>query len=145
MVGRWPDGHLAPQVRPLLLHVPIATGRLPAIRLQVEIIARDCGLSAERASDWVTAVNELLANAVRHGGGSGELRIWRNGDLFCEVRDAGPGFAPTPYLDRPDRPVPSSDGGMGLWIARQLSDGMEIDSGPSGTVVRISARMDGVA
>ncbi|MDQ7906382.1 ATP-binding protein [Phytohabitans sp. ZYX-F-186] len=128
-------------MRPLL-HVAVVPGRLPALRLQVEAIARDRGMSPDRASDWVTAVNELMANVVRHGGGTGDLRIWLEGDLFCEIRDHGPGFIAEPYVDRSDRPAPSGDGGMGLWIARQMSDGMEIDSGPSGTVVRIRTRMD---
>ncbi|BCB91684.1 ATP-binding protein [Phytohabitans suffuscus] len=144
MVGRAPDGDLVPDVRPLLA-VPIAAGGLPAIRSRVEAIARDCGLSAERASDWVTAVNELMANAVRHGGGTGDLRVWVDGQLNCEVRDNGPGFVAEPYVERRERPVPSSDGGMGLWIAREMSDRMEIVSGRSGTVVRISTRMDGGA
>jgi len=148
VIGRQPDGHLVPDVRPfpsarpLLLDVPIVPGQLPAIRMRVETIAADYGLPPERASDWVTAVNELMANAVRHGGGHGDLRIWVDDALLCEVRDNGPGFAAESYVDRDDRPVPSGEGGMGLWIARQMTDGMEIDSGPSGTVVRISTHVD---
>jgi anti-sigma regulatory factor (Ser/Thr protein kinase) len=142
VVGRQPDGRLVPDVRPLLA-VSVSPGGLPAIRTRVETIARGCGLSAERASDWVTAVNELMANAVRHGGGTGELRMWLDGDLFCEVRDDGPGFVAGPYTERGSRPAPSGDGGMGLWIARQMTDGLEIDSGRSGTVVRIRTRTHG--
>jgi anti-sigma regulatory factor (Ser/Thr protein kinase) len=109
--------------------------------MRVEAIAADCGLPPERVSDWVTAVNELMANAIRHGGGRGDLRIWVDGALLCEVRDNGPGFAAESYVDRHDRPAPSGEGGMGLWIARQMTDGMEIASGPSGTVVRISTHV----
>jgi len=138
-MGRSPDRHLAP-TRPLL-SVEIVAGRLPAIRMLVETLARDCGLPAERASDWVTAVNELMANVVRHGGGAGHLRVWADRDLFCEVRDGGPGFAADPYVGRQDRPVPTGEGGMGLWIARQMTDDLKIDSGPSGTVVRIRTHM----
>jgi serine/threonine-protein kinase RsbW len=144
VVGRSPDRHLVPAAR-LLLRVAIVPERLPAIRTQVETLARECGLAPERASDWVTAVNELMANVVRHGGGAGQLRVWADRDLVCEVRDSGPGFAAHGYITRRNRPVPSGEGGMGLWIARQMSDGMEIDSGPSGTVVRIRTRMHGRA
>jgi anti-sigma regulatory factor (Ser/Thr protein kinase) len=144
VVGHSPDRHLVPAAR-LLLLVTIVPGRLPAIRGQVEALARDCGLPPERASDWVTAVNELMANVVRHGGGAGQLRVWADGDLVCEVRDSGPGFTADQYVARRDRPVPSGEGGMGLWIARQMTDGMEIDSGPSGTAVRIRTRMHGGA
>jgi len=144
VVGRWPDRHLVSAVPPLLL-AAVVPGRLPAIRTQVETIARDYGLPLERASDWVTAVNELMANVVRHGGGSGELCLWADGGLICEVRDEGPGFAAGSYVDRGDRPAPSSDGGMGLWIARQMTDGMEIRSGPGGTAVRIRIGLAGGA
>ncbi|MFC0527409.1 ATP-binding protein [Phytohabitans kaempferiae] len=144
MLGRSPDRHLVPDVRPLL-HVPIGPGRLPAIRVQVETIALDCGMPGDEASDWVTAVNELMANAVRHGGGTGELRIWADQRLHCEVRDGGPGFISAPYVERRERPLPSSEGGMGLWIASQMSDSMEIESGPAGTIVRISTRLPGSA
>jgi serine/threonine-protein kinase RsbW len=144
VVGRQPDGRLVPDVRPLLA-VPISHGGLPVIRARVETIARECGLSAERTIDWVTAVNELMANALRHGGGTGELRMWLDGDLFCEVRDHGSGFAAGPYTERDDRPAPSGEGGMGLWIARQMCDSLEIESGRSGTVVRIRTRMRGGA
>jgi serine/threonine-protein kinase RsbW len=139
-----PVRHMAPAAR-LLLLTPVAAGRLAAVRQQVEGIARDCGLRPDQASDWVTAVNELMANAVRHGGGSGELRVWADDHLHCEVRDSGPGFAAAPYVERRDRPVPTVHGGMGLWIARQMTDGMDIESGPSGTVVRISTRIHGGA
>jgi anti-sigma regulatory factor (Ser/Thr protein kinase) len=138
VVGRSPDRHITP-VRPLLL-VAIVPGRLPAIRMLVETLAHDCGLPPDRASDWVTAVNELMANVVRHGGGAGELRVWADGELLCEVRDNGPGFDADAYVRRSGRPPPSGDGGLGLWIVRQMTDGMEIDSGASGTVVRIRTR-----
>jgi serine/threonine-protein kinase RsbW len=143
VVGRPPDRRGAPAVRPLLL--TIVPGHLPAIRTQVEALASDYGLPPEQVSDWVTAVNELVANVVRHGGGEGELRAWVAGALFCEVRDNGPGFAAGAYLEPSNRPVPSGEGGMGLWIVRQMTDAMEIDSGPYGTVVRISTRRHGDA
>lgn len=125
---------------PPLLAVPIRPGGLPAIRLEVEDIGRDYGLSTDRTSDWVTAVNEVMVNALRHGGGAAALRVWVDGDLLCEIRDRGPGFHAGPYLCPSGRPLPTDHGGLGLWIARRMSDGMRIDSGPAGTVVRL--RMD---
>lgn len=144
MVGRSPEYHQAPAAR-LLLEAPVEAGRVPAVRQQVAAAARECGLTPERTSDWVTAINELMANVVRHGGGSGHVRVWEDGRLFCEVRDDGPGFTADAYLDRHERPSPSGHGGMGLWIVRQMSDDLEIDSGPSGTVVRISIRLDALS
>lgn len=136
VVGRYPEDRLARPV-PSLLERPFAEGELPAVRQRLDAVARACGLSPDDAYDWVIAVNELMANAIRHGGGAGHLRVWRDGDLFCEVRDRGTGFAAGPYLAPRARPAPSPDGGMGLWITQRMTGDMMIESGPSGTVVRI--------
>jgi anti-sigma regulatory factor (Ser/Thr protein kinase) len=45
------------------------------------------------------------------------------------VRDPLAGFVP---------PKPSASAGMGLWIARQLSDSFSIGSDEGGTTVRIA-------
>jgi anti-sigma regulatory factor (Ser/Thr protein kinase) len=111
------------------------------VRQQVEAIGHQCGLTPEQVGDWVTAVNELMTNAVRHGGGAGEVRVWEDGRLICEIRDNGPGFSAADYLRRRNRPAPSVAGGMGLWIVQQMADDLQIDSSPAGTVVRISTTM----
>jgi serine/threonine-protein kinase RsbW len=127
-----------------LLQTAFVQSELPSVRRRLEAIALHCGLTAERTSDWITAVNELMANAIRHGNGGGHLRVWRSGDLYCEVRDDGPGFDAGPYVGRRERPAPSVDGGMGLWIAQQMSQGLRIDSGPSGTVVLLRTSLTGM-
>ena len=44
-----------------------------------------------RALDVMLAVHELAANAVKHGGGTGHLRMSvTNGELICQVSDPGP-------------------------------------------------------
>ncbi|MGX7675826.1 ATP-binding protein [Plantactinospora sp. DSM 117369] len=97
------------------------------------------GLAGERLDDFVTAVNEAITNAVRHGGGRGELRIWRRQQqLVCEVRDHGRGFAdPLPAIPT-RRPRPSATGGMGLWLAQELADSIEVHSGADGVRVRLT-------
>lgn len=136
VVGRHPEDRLA-HAAPPLLETPFAEGELPAVRQRLDAVARACGLTTDEAYDWVIAVNELMANAIRHGGGAGRLRVWRDGDLFSEVRDRGAGFTAGPYLAPRARPAPSPDGGLGLWITQRMSGEMTIESGPSGTVVRI--------
>lgn len=85
----------------------------------------------------MVAVNELLTNAVRHGGGSGHVWLWReDGAVSCEVRDSGAGLGTV----RPRRPGPDEPGGWGLWLVGELTDTCEINSGPTGTAVRISSR-----
>jgi serine/threonine-protein kinase RsbW len=140
VVGHPRDPSFLSEAR-LLLETKITAGQLPAVRQQVEAIARQCGLAGERVSDWVTAVNELVTNAVRHGGGAGELRVWKDGRLICEVRDEGPGFSAADYGSLRNRPPLSVAGGMGLWIAQQMTDDLQIDSSPAGTVVRISTTL----
>jgi anti-sigma regulatory factor (Ser/Thr protein kinase) len=103
------------------------------------------------------AVNELLTNVVRHGGGTGRLTLWmRDGAVLCEVSDRGDGLDSGDVLDSGDRPgsgdgpgrvsrrrpAPDQPGGWGLWLVRELTDTCEIESGPDGTAVRISSRTD---
>jgi anti-sigma regulatory factor (Ser/Thr protein kinase) len=96
------------------------------------------GLGVARTNDLVLAVNEILTNSVRHGGGTGVLRIWQDdGMLVCEVRDGG--RIDDPLADR-RRPGPDQTGGRGLWIANQLCDLVQLRSLADGSVVRVSMR-----
>ena len=57
------------------------------------------GLRRNRAADLVAAVAEVAANSIRHGGGGGTLRIWRQEDApVCKVTD--PGHITDPMLGR---------------------------------------------
>lgn len=88
----------------------------------------------------MVAVNELLTNAVRHGGGTGHVALWCvDGSVWCEVTDRGDGLA----APAPERPAPDELGGRGLWLVRQLIDTIDITSGPEGTAVRISSLTSG--
>jgi anti-sigma regulatory factor (Ser/Thr protein kinase) len=96
------------------------------------------GLPAARLDDLVLAVNEVTTNAIRHGAGFGQVRIWRDDRyLLCEVFDSGysrnglMGYLP---------PDPHSEGGHGLWITRQLCDLVEVRTLPTGTTVRLYVR-----
>jgi anti-sigma regulatory factor (Ser/Thr protein kinase) len=100
--------------------------------------AANAGLSTERTNDLVLAVNEILSNSVRHGGGTGVLRIWQDdGSLVCEIEDGG--SIGDPLADR-RRPNPNQVGRRGLWMANQLCDLVQIRARPSGSVVRLHMR-----
>ena len=109
------------------------------LRHTVASAAERAGLRGERLDDFVVAVNELLTNAVRHGGGAGHVTLWRSGPaVVCEESDTGTGLRPP---DRPTRPTPDTPGGWGLWLAEELTDELEIKSGEAGTAVRIISRV----
>ncbi|MFD6715601.1 ATP-binding protein [Micromonospora chalcea] len=125
----------------LLLATAFGQAQVTELRHSVTSCAQGSGLSGQRLDDFVLAVNELITNAVRHGGGQGWLRLWQRGDeLVCEVADHGQGISERRLRDR-DRPAPDTAGGWGLWLARELSDTMEVETGDAGTVVRITAAL----
>jgi anti-sigma regulatory factor (Ser/Thr protein kinase) len=109
--------------------------RLAVVRQIVANQATAAGIPAERSSDLVLSVNELAANSVDYGGGSGLLRIWRSDDaLVCEVRDRGQ--LTDPLMGR-RQPNPRQMRGRGVWLANQLCDLVEIRSCAEGTVARV--------
>lgn len=107
--------------------------RVAMLRRLVAKCAADAGLTEVRCQDAVLAVDEIVTNAVAHGGGSGHLELWTaDGFLWFKITDWGTGLSAPPAWTPPS---PTGIGGRGLWIARQISDRLTIDSGPSGTVV----------
>ncbi len=93
------------------------------------------GLSDTRAGEFVLAVDELATNSVRHGGGSGTMRIWPDGwSLVCEIRDAG--WIDEPLVGRV-RPTLDHESGRGLWLVNQLCDLVETRSSATGNVIRL--------
>jgi anti-sigma regulatory factor (Ser/Thr protein kinase) len=120
----------------------LAFGRegLHDLRGLVGTEAETAGLSRERTADLVLAASELAANSVRHGGGSGTSRFWRErGALVVEVADAG--RIEQPLVGRL-HPTPTQTGGRGLWMANQVCDLVRIRSGETGTTVRLHMSLD---
>ena len=130
---------------------------LSALRASTQACAAQAGMPAERATDVVIALHELAANAVRHGAGSGRLRIWdRVGALYCRIDDdgsvdddgsaagtAGPigaGSASQNLADRWPR-----EPGHGLWVARQVADQMTLRSDARGTSAVITFGLSAIA
>ena len=106
----------------------------------VRSAAAEAELPPERVAEAVLAAHEVAMNALTHGRGRGAVRIWRaDRELVCEVEDHGPGLS-DPHAGRAP-PDTFGTRGRGLWIARQLSDRVEIDSGPHGTCVRLRWRL----
>lgn len=112
---------------------------LKAVRNFAELHADAAGLHPQRAEDLALALNELAANTIRHAGGAGVARAWRdNGELICEVEDTG--TIEDPLVGR-RKPRAEQTSGRGLWIVNQVTDLLEIRSQASGTVARIHMRI----
>jgi len=131
--------------------VSIATGAEPAVdqsfdgdslyavRATIAAHASEAGMPEGRVRNVVLAVHELVANAVRHGAGQGQVRLWVTGDgIRCEVTDAG---IPPAGADSDGDGISSCDAalwpvehGHGLWLVRRIADQVSLESGPSGTV-----------
>lgn len=109
---------------------------LPDLRAAVRRHADALGLDGHRVSDFVLIADELAANSVRHGGGGGTLRLWRQGSYaICEVHDRGVITDPLVGRRRPD--FAQHVGGAGLWTANRLCDLLLIRSAEAyGTSVR---------
>jgi anti-sigma regulatory factor (Ser/Thr protein kinase) len=106
---------------------------LAALRTAVTAVARDVA-DAGTAESVILVAHELSSNSVRHGGGSGRLRMWVAGRaVHCEVSDHGCGLADADTVGR-ELPSHAAPGGRGLWLARRMSD-LHISTGDHGTTV----------
>ena len=117
----------------VLLDQAFDGGNLPALRTAVSALAKKVA-DAGTAEAVVLVVHELSSNSVRHGGGSGRLRMWVTGrGLHCEVSDQGPGLSDPGAVGR-ELPAHAAPGGRGLWLARRMSD-LQISTSHRGTTV----------
>jgi anti-sigma regulatory factor (Ser/Thr protein kinase) len=115
------------------------SGELSQLRHAVSEWATAPAMRADHIEELVLAVDELATNSIRHGGGSGTLRCWREGEsLICEVRDLG--WIDAPLVGR-RRPDPEASSGRGVWLVNQLCDLVQIRSAPTGTVVRVHKQL----
>lgn len=107
---------------------------LGALRAFIRRYGRDAGIDGQAVENLVTGVSELAANSVRHGGGHGIARLWRDDDvLVCDIRDRGQLSIP---LAGRIKPPPRDLRGRGLWLANQICDLVQIRSVPGGTQAR---------
>jgi len=112
---------------------------LGLLRRRLTSWARLEGLPSADVEDLVLAVDEIATNSIRHGGGRGQLRMWRvGGSLLCEIRDAGQ--MRDPLLGRA-RPNDAAVCGRGMWIVNQLCDLVQIRSSPAGSQIRLHKRL----
>jgi anti-sigma regulatory factor (Ser/Thr protein kinase) len=139
---------LAARAHPDLVHAPVAravhslelAAGLIDTRELVRSAAQEAALPPARVAEVVLAAHEVAMNALTHGLGRGDVRIWAVADeLVCEVEDRGPGISDSLAGSKP--PATDRTRGRGLWITRQLCDHVEIESAPGRTLVRLHWRV----
>jgi serine/threonine-protein kinase RsbW len=111
-------------------------------RQDVHRFAAEEGLVDLRLYYFVVAVNEIMTNAIHHGGGRGELHIAPVGDcLHAQVVDHGPGM-PADRIAPETKPAANIRSGRGLWLTRQLCEVVDIRSAATGTTVTLEFKLN---
>ncbi|MER6689616.1 anti-sigma factor RsbA family regulatory protein, partial [Streptomyces minutiscleroticus] len=107
---------------------------LPDARYFATGRAAGLGLAGARLDDLALVTAELTTNSVLHGGGTGVLRVWREGgQVVCEVRDTG--RLRDPLAGRRPR-APDRRGGRGLLMVHLIADLVRVHAGGRGTTIR---------
>lgn len=113
---------------------------LGRVRGLVERAAAQAGIAASRTANFVTAVNEIVLNAIMHAVGPRSVALQPTPDgLLVEVRDHGPGLPPHIAAAGARLPAPDAESGRGLWLARQFSQRLYIRNTTHGLTVRLYA------
>ena len=108
---------------------------IPEIRAAIRALADRTGFGG-RGSDLVLALDELVANAREHGQPPIVVHSWYDGRLVMTVSDAGRGFDLS-LIVRDHPPVMLGKRGRGIWIIRQVTDHVSVESAPNFTCVRV--------
>jgi serine/threonine-protein kinase RsbW len=130
------------------LIIPPHPRYLSLARLLVAGVGAQSSLSVADLDDMKVAVSEAITNAIDHAYAPDEKRdiVVRyrpaQGELVVEVEDSGAGFDPAKLPG--GRPLSVPEGGLGLFLVRELADHVTVESAPgSGTKVTITKRAHG--
>ena len=130
------------------LSIPVLVDYVQLVRAVVgSLAATNSELSTARIADLRLVVSEALTHAIR---AQEKNSISERLSVLCkltdsaievEVRDNATGFDVDLIRDLPPTESPERlqhERGLGLSIMREMSDGLEIKSGPDGTVVHMT-------
>jgi serine/threonine-protein kinase RsbW len=133
------------------LKIPCEPRFLSVLRLTVAGAAARAGLGVAEIDDVKVATSEACTNAIEHAYPQAEGQVRpaikirmtaREGELRVEVEDEGSGFDPKrlPKVDLEQRV--QEEGGLGIYLMRQLMDEVKIESAPgSGTKITMVKRL----
>ncbi|GAA2846098.1 hypothetical protein Acy02nite_47900 [Actinoplanes cyaneus] len=114
---------------------------VPQLRRQVHSLSTAQGLIGEEGNRFVLAVHEAMINAVSHGGGHGQLLLWRRaGRLWCEISDHGPGIGTSLRSTGTARSRRRRPHGFGLM--EQACTSMDVITDSTGTRLLLSHELD---
>ena len=130
------------------ISIPVRVDYVQLVRAVVgSLAATNPELSTARIADLRLVISEALTNAIR---AQEKNSISESLTVLCkltdlavevEVRDKATGFEVDSIPDLPPTESPERlqhERGLGLSIMREMSDGLEIKSGPDGTVVHMT-------
>jgi anti-sigma regulatory factor (Ser/Thr protein kinase) len=131
--GGPPARPLALDGRQRLTHQPVDVADTCAY---VEAETRRARLAEWQVQQLLAAVGEVARNAFAHGSTPVFVTAWDEDESFvCQIEDDGAGI-----VDLAAGYMPPTNGtdGWGLWLARQLTDSLEVGRGPYGSAVRLT-------
>ncbi len=124
---------------PPTITIEAGVGQLAAVRAFVRTQVAGAGGNDETIADFVQAVDELVCNVIGHGyagrPGTVEVAFLESlPELAFRIRDDAPPFDPTSVPEPPlDLPLDRRRlGGMGVHLARALTDGFSHRILPTG-------------
>ena len=113
----------------------------------MRVLRETSGAADDKAMEIELALQEALANAIRHGcGGDPDKRIQccvtsdASGDVLIVVRDPGPGFDPASVPNPLDEENLFKDSGRGIYLINQLMDQVQFADRGREVTMRKSAR-----
>lgn len=131
------------------LEIPVSLEALRSVRFFVEELSVKAGLDESRSGPVVVAAAEIFTNAIRHATGRlqgapmeivSEISIDR---FVIEFRYLGDSFEPPADLPETDFGA-FPEGGFGLHIIRQATDGVEYLHEDGVNLIRMWVSLDGV-
>lgn len=121
------------------LRIDNATDVASLRRILTVALNGECDLPRMTLDGFVVSVSEVVTNALKYGRPPVSVRLFttRNRAL-CVVTDRGTGFDQpfAGYVKPAD--IESGEGGLGLWLTRQLCDQVDIALVPEGFTVRLA-------
>ena len=124
---------------PPTITIESGVDQLAGVRAFVRTQVAAAGGDDEMTTDLVQAVDELVCNVIEHGyaGRPGSIEvafIETPGEIEFRIRDDAPPFDPTSVPEPPlDQPLGQRRlGGMGVHLARALTDGFDHRILPTG-------------